>query len=242
MHMEPETPSAAEQHDNCDAAGVAHTAVASDPEAPVADAEAVFEQPQAAVQQQLQEPQDLQPHWAQLCSSLSELDSTSDLLVQLLQGREQQKQADQVFQHPASLQQQQQPDNSSVEQQQGAGSSSSGGASNSSEAVSEMQQQLSALLAEKQRIEADRQDMALQQGKYKGTIAQVGQGRNRHRRQHSHCVCWRQHTAPHAHRHHCVPWCVVPVQLEGALAFSERKVKDQRATIDTLQVSCQGCD
>lgn len=205
--MEPETPSAAEQqHDNGDAAGVAHPPVASGPEAPVADAEAVFEQPQAALQQQLQQPQDLQPHWAHLCSSLAELDSTSDLLVQLLQGREQQKQADQVFQHPAFLQQQQ-PDNSSVEQQQGAGSSSSGGASNSSEDVSEMQQQLSALLAEKQRIEADRQDMALQQGKYKGTIAQVGEGRNRHTHQHRQCVLAPTHSSTYAPPSSCFLVC-----------------------------------
>lgn len=208
VHMEPETPSAAEQqHDNGDAAVVAHPPVASDPEAPVADAEAVFEQPQAAPQQQQQQPQDLQPHWAQLCSSLAELDSTSDLLVQLLQGREQQKQADQVLQHPAFLQQQQ-PDNSSVEQQQGAGSSSfAGGASNRSEAVSEMQQQLSALLAEKQRIEADRQDMALQQGKYKGTIAQVGEGRNCHRRQHRQCVLAPTHSSTHTSPSLCSPVC-----------------------------------
>jgi hypothetical protein len=214
--MEPETPSAAateQQHDNGDAAGAAQPPVAVDP---VIDADAVVEQPQAAVQQQLQQPQDLQPHWTQLCSSLAELDSTSDLLVQLLQAREQQKQADEVCQQAASLQQQQ-PDTSSVEQQQGAGLSSPGGASNSSEAVSEMQQQLSALLAEKQRIEADRQDMALQQGKYKGTIAQVGEGTNCQTNANpASALCWpNTHSIMYADRHDLRFVCAVKTCAAG---------------------------
>lgn len=42
-----------------------------------------------------------------------------------------------------------------------------------SEVVQELQQQLAALQAEKQRVEADRQEMAVKQGNYKGIIAQV---------------------------------------------------------------------
>jgi hypothetical protein len=39
--------------------------------------------------------------------------------------------------------------------------------------VLELQQQVATLLAEKQQVEADRQEMAIKQGNYKGTIAQV---------------------------------------------------------------------
>ncbi|KAF8072613.1 hypothetical protein HT031_000273 [Scenedesmus sp. PABB004] len=66
--------------------------------------------------------------------------------------------------------------------------------------VAELEQQLAALAAEKARVEADRQEMAVKQGNYKGTIA----------------------------------------QLEGALAFSERKVKDQLAAMDRLQAQVAG--
>jgi hypothetical protein len=43
----------------------------------------------------------------------------------------------------------------------------------SSSLVLELQQQVATLLAEKQQVEADRQEMAIKQGNYKGTIAQV---------------------------------------------------------------------
>lgn len=39
--------------------------------------------------------------------------------------------------------------------------------------VQELQHQLASLQAEQQRVEADRQEMAVKQGNYKGTIAQV---------------------------------------------------------------------
>jgi hypothetical protein len=45
--------------------------------------------------------------------------------------------------------------------------------SSSSSLVLELQQQVATLLAEKQQVEADRQEMAIKQGNYKGTIAQV---------------------------------------------------------------------
>jgi uncharacterized small protein (DUF1192 family) len=111
----------------------------------------------------------LQQHWQQLCCSIEELDSTSDLLVRLVQSNAGQKKSSL---QPGSLQL---SGNSSYEQQTSQHSCPSNTSiSSSSAAVDELQQQLSALQAEKQRIEADRQDMALQQGQYKGTIAQVG--------------------------------------------------------------------
>lgn len=111
----------------------------------------------------------LQQHWQQLCSSIEALDCTSDLLLHLVQSSASQQQS--------SIQSDnlQLTANSSHEQQTSQHSCpSNASVSSSSAAVDDLQQQLSALQAEKQRIEADRQDMALQQGQYKGTIAQVG--------------------------------------------------------------------
>lgn len=105
----------------------------------------------------------LQQHWRQLCSSIKDLDRTSDLLVHLVQSSEHLNRLEANLQ-PDSLQ----PTANSSHQQ------TSQHSCPSNAAVDELEQQLSALQAEKQRIEADRQDMALQQGQYKGTIAQVG--------------------------------------------------------------------
>lgn len=120
------------------------------------------------------------PVWQQLFSSVAQLDLTSDLVVHLLQHSKAQQQQQQHQQHSDTPQQLQradsggsteQPDDSSGRSNSTASSDAAAAASAS--ALDELQQQLSALLAEKQRIEADRQDMALQQGQYKGTIAQV---------------------------------------------------------------------
>jgi hypothetical protein len=131
-------------------------------------------------QQQGVEPLDssetLQQQLQQLCSGIADLDGFSDLLVQLVHNSKQHTHPQPQEQQPCSTQH---AGSSGAEQQDcrasSPGSQGNRSTSNSSnsEAVDELQQQLSALLAEKQRIEADRQDMALQQGKYKGTIAQV---------------------------------------------------------------------
>lgn len=105
------------------------------------------------------------PQWQQLCRSIAELDSTSDLLVQLVHNSRQQVTTTQQEEASASLQHEQ----PITRQLPGTPDSSK----STGDAVDTLQQQLLALLAEKQRIEADRQEMALQQGKYKGTIAQV---------------------------------------------------------------------
>lgn len=115
----------------------------------------------------------MQHSWQQLSSSLAELDSTSDLLVQLLHNSRQHIQTHHLP-PPEDVQQQSSASNSAAQHQPcSRPDTCSSNTSNSSTAVDDLQQQLSALLAEKHRIEADRQDMALQQGKYKGTIAQV---------------------------------------------------------------------
>lgn len=134
-------------------------------------------------QQQGVEPLDrsetLQQQLQQLCSGIADLDGFSDLLVQLVHNSKQQTHPQPQEQQPCSTQHagstnaEQQDCRASSPGSQGNSSNSSTSNSSNSEAVDELQQQLSALLAEKQRIEADRQDMALQQGKYKGTIAQV---------------------------------------------------------------------
>lgn len=115
----------------------------------------------------------MQHSWQKLSSSLAELDSTSDLLVQLLHNSRQHIQTHHL--PPPKDLQQRGSTSSSADALQPCNQpdTCSSDTSNSSTAVDDLQQQLSALLAEKHRIEADRQDMALQQGKYKGTIAQV---------------------------------------------------------------------
>jgi hypothetical protein len=135
------------------------------------------ERSQDVLQQQQQEAalqfSHMQHSWQQLSSSLAELDSTSDLLVQLLHNSRQHIQTHHLP-LPDDVQQQSSTSNSAAQVQPcSRPDTCSSNTSNSSTAVDDLQQQLSALLAEKHRIEADRQDMALQQGKYKGTIAQV---------------------------------------------------------------------
>jgi uncharacterized small protein (DUF1192 family) len=130
-------------------------------------------QPPCPLQQQLQA----------LCSSLQALEATSDQVAASVQAS---AAATAACLHAAPGQPVTTPQDSARSTQHGGSSSS----------IEELQQQLAALAAEKQRIEADRQEMAVQTGEYKGTIA----------------------------------------QLEGALAFSERKVKDQLAAMEALQV------
>jgi len=106
-----------------------------------------------------------EPQWQQLCRSVAELDSTSDLLVQLVHNSRQQVTTTQQEEAPANLQHEQ-PTTRQLP-------STPDSSKSTGDPVDTLQQQLLALVAEKQRIEADRQEMALQQGKYKGTIAQV---------------------------------------------------------------------
>lgn len=118
------------------------------------------EQPQASLVQQ---------HLQQLCNRIEELNNTADLLVQHVQQHHNQQ--EQPLQHVQ--QDSLQPLDPCSTRHDSDSSGCCASSSSSSQAVDELQHQLSALLAEKQRIEADRQEMALQQGKYKGTIAQV---------------------------------------------------------------------
>lgn len=93
--------------------------------------------------------------------------------------------------------------------------------------VQDLQQQLVALQAEMQRVEADRQEMAVKQGNYKGTIAQV--------RQQPSSLKQIQMSAPRGCAFGLATDAFCYMQLEGALSFTERKVKDQLGIIDKLQ-------
>lgn len=113
-----------------------------------------------------QNPHQLRQQWQHLCGSIAELDSMSDELLQLITHNDASCRDEAVNEKQAV-----QPNVGDIPRDPHASSSNS--SESSSKAMHDLQQQLSALVAEKQRIETDRQEMALQQGQYRGTIAQV---------------------------------------------------------------------
>lgn len=123
-----------------------------------------------------QEQQAPQQCLQELCSSLLELQSTCDSLVAWAHSNSSSSAGANSAAGTQSAQPADDPyrDSSTQARSTTGAHNSSDSSSSSSQLVDELQQQLAALSAEKQRIEADRQEMAVQQGCYKGTTAKVG--------------------------------------------------------------------